>query len=101
MCMIAAVLCTVTHLSAVLAAGDPPNFRNPAISVAVSGAAAGPQVSARTIATSTATTPGTGTRTYSTAAAAPKAPTPAGAAKGSDVPRINIGVFGCMNAGKR
>lgn len=81
--------------------GDPPNFRNPAISVAVSGAAAGPQVSARTIATSTATTPGTGTRTYSTAAAAPKAPTPAGAAKGSDVPRINIGVFGCMNAGKR
>lgn len=25
---------------------------------------------------------------------------PAGPAKGSDVPRINIGVFGCMNAGK-
>jgi predicted GTPase len=25
---------------------------------------------------------------------------PAGPAKGSDVPRINIGVFGVMNAGK-
>jgi hypothetical protein len=32
--------------------------------------------------------------------AAPK-PQAAGPAKGSDVPRINIGVFGCMNAGKR
>lgn len=33
-------------------------------------------------------------------AAAAAAQMPAGPAKGSDVPRINIGVFGVMNAGK-
>lgn len=34
------------------------------------------------------------------AAAAFAGQMPAGPAKGSDVPRINIGVFGVMNAGK-
>jgi len=34
------------------------------------------------------------------AAAAMGGELPAGPAKGSDVPRINIGVFGVMNAGK-
>lgn len=35
------------------------------------------------------------------ASALPEAgPPPAGPSKGSDVPRTNIGVFGCMNAGK-
>eukprot|EP00873_Tetraselmis_striata_P015975 jgi/Tetstr1/436239/TSEL_025083.t1 len=73
---------------------DPPHYRNP---VAHSFAAA--PLAGRTPATG-----GEQRRSAHRAAAAsalPEAgPPPAGPSKGSDVPRTNIGVFGCMNAGK-
>jgi hypothetical protein len=101
--------------------GDPPNFLAP-----VSGLDVKQQQAALQSATRTQTTLSTSRSYHSSrgvrdaaqpmpAAAESAAPVmsrseavqgalggtlPAGPAKGSDVPRINIGVFGCMNAGK-
>jgi len=91
--------------------GDPPNFFNQAVGIAVphgQGSTVG--VSARTMHTwaqqySTASTPAS---SPVSAQAVPATKAAAGSAqqrgpsteKGSDVPRVNIGVFGIMNAGK-
>lgn len=45
-------------------------------------------------------TSGAGVQQAAPAHAAALGVTPGGPAKGSDVPRTNIGIFGCMNAGK-
>uniref|UniRef100_A0A6T8S9D1 Radical SAM core domain-containing protein n=1 Tax=Chlamydomonas leiostraca TaxID=1034604 RepID=A0A6T8S9D1_9CHLO len=84
--------------------GDPPNFRNPAVGVTVPHSTTTSAIPSATRNYSSWALPAA--RHYATAAApspSPRAAKPlaAGPAKGSDVPRTNIGVFGCMNAGKR
>eukprot|EP00887_Chlorella_sp_A99_P004653 scaffold4.g4653.t1 len=79
--------------------GDPPSFRDTVRPVPMrAGGARG---------FASAPGPPAGRRGYATAspaalaaAAAAPAKEAAGPAKGSDVPRVNIGIFGCMNAGK-
>ena len=90
--------------------GDPPSYRQSVNPVPLRGAATLAGGASR----GTGGTGGGGgssggaarglhTRAGAAAAAAAQpaaAATPGGPAKGSDAPRTNIGIFGCMNAGK-
>ncbi|WIA39024.1 hypothetical protein OEZ86_005171 [Tetradesmus obliquus] len=87
--------------------GDPPNFLAPvagvdvrALQQAQSAGVAGAGSAARSYHTSARTYSSAAAQPAAAAAAAADAALPPGPGKGSDVPRINIGVFGVMNAGK-
>lgn len=82
--------------------GDPPSFRQAVQPVSMAAAAGPPRDGGGMTGAHSLTTAGVqaGRALHTAAYAAAAADLSVGPAAGSDVPRTNIGIFGCMNAGK-